>query len=346
MGRKKGEDDDDLLDDEAAEKALNGEDRDEDDEDHDDDHDEDEDEEEGSEGKKKEQKEDDSDEEEPDERAVKSDESTEDDDAEREAIRERRRAERKARKEAQRAREDNLRHELAARDTVINDLQTRLAAMEQSGTRNEIQQIDSALQQLGNIYVGLKQQLEEGTTKQNGQAVADATEKMLQVRQRAEQLVNAKNQIIQRAQHPRQVPPDPRVTNYGQQWMSRHSWFKQGSRDSDSLVVSALDDALASEGVLNPSQKEYWDELSVRVRRALPHRFTSQDPSNKIRVKPRQVIAGSSRSSSGNSNGGFSLSAERVQAIKDAGRWNDPKQRQEMINEYKKYDREHRQGKE
>jgi hypothetical protein len=277
-------------------------------------------------------------------------EETDVDEAEaRERLREHRREERKARKLAQRAREDHMRSELAARDKQIESLTNRLNAVEQRGTVNEIQQIDQALLQLGNIYTDLKAQLEEGTTKQDGRLVADATEKMMLVRQRAERLAGTKQSIIQNHQRQSQLAPepDPRVVNHGQGWMNKNKWYKHGSMDQDSKIVAAIDDTLSSEG-WDPSQEDYWKELDVRVKRALPHRFTSRLPEPNIRDKtphPKQVVAGSSRSASGQRQSGFILSPERKQAMMDAGQWDDPAKRKSMIEKYRQYDREHK-GKE
>ena len=92
-------------------------------------------------------------------------------DEEREAIRVRRREERRQKKELQRQREDRLRAELAARDQIINNLSQRLQTIETRGVSSDISAVDNELNQLANVYVGLKQQLERGTENQDGRAV-------------------------------------------------------------------------------------------------------------------------------------------------------------------------------
>lgn len=259
---------------------------------------------------------------------------------EREAIRARRREERKHRKEAAKERENTLRRELQARDQIIEQLSHRLSAVEMRGAGNEIAQIDSALNQLAAAYVDAKQQLEKGTNEQDGRIVVEATERMQQIRLRAEQLSNIKNNMAQRVQQPRQTQIDPRLKNYAEEWIKSNDWYDVGGSDEDSRIVSAIDDGLAKEG-WNPSSKEYWEELTKRVKKRLPERFEKADNRVRGNGNGKSIVSGSSRSS--NSNGGskqYHLSSERVEAMKEAGLWNDPKKRAATIEAYRKYDKE------
>lgn len=281
-----------------------------------------------------------------------ADESSSDEtDEEREAIRARRREERRQKKELQRQREDRLRAELAARDQIINNLSQRLQTIETRGVSSDISAVDNELNQLANVYVGLKQQLEKGTENQDGRAVVDATEKMLQVRQRAEQLQQRKQMMVRSAQQSVAAAaqtPDPRLVSHANQWISQNSWYKVNGTDRDSRTVTALDNALTAEG-WDAATPEYWEELTERVKAALPHRMNGGralsprgEPESR-RSSGGPPVAGSSRStgSSGRSSGkDYTLSPERVEAMKELGIWNDPKRRADMIAEYKKYDKE------
>lgn len=272
-------------------------------------------------------------------------------DEEREAIRARRREERRQKKELQRQREDRLRAELAARDQIINSLNTRLQAIETRGVSSDISAIDNELNQLANVYVGLKSQLEKGTENQDGRAVVDATERMLQVRQRAEQLQQRKQMMARSAQQSAAAAaqvPDPRLVNHANRWISDNQWYKVNGTDRDSRIVTALDNALTAEG-WDATTPEYWEELSARVADALPHRFARKQEMqrNNGAQKPSAggpPVAGSSRTSAsaGRAGGGkdYTLSPDRVNAMKELGIWDDPKRRADMIAEYKKYDKE------
>jgi hypothetical protein len=269
-----------------------------------------------------------------DERVVAEGEQTEE--QELEARRERRRKERKQQREARKQRETLLRNEIAARDKLIENLAHRVQAMEQRGAGSEIQDIDNAINSLASSYVEAKQQLETAAEANNGKLVAQATERMQQIRIRAEQLAAVKNSKLQQAQAAQKTEPqvDPRLQNYASNWMSEHSWYKHGANDADSRRVKAIDDAIAAEG-WNPNTPEYWEELSNRVRKELPHRYKND---YNERTQKRAIVSGSSRVSRESSQGTYQLSAERVAAMKELGIWDDPKRRAEMIAEYKKYD--------
>ena len=261
-------------------------------------------------------------------------------DPEREAIRARRREERRAKREAVKARENVLRAELAARDQLIENLTRRISTIEQRSAGGDISQIDAELNRLANVYVSAKQNLAKGTEEQDGRLVVESTETMQQVRERAEQLVAAKNAMIQRAQQAQQVPVrevDPRLKTYAERWLNENKWYNVNGKDEESRIVKRIDDEIAAEGY-NPNSPEYWDELTNRVKKSLPKRFERSDNSTR-RTPP---VSGSSRSgsSSSSSQTSYSLSPERVAAMKEIGVWDDPKKRAAMIAEYKRYDKE------
>ena len=265
--------------------------------------------------------------------------SSDDDDAEneREAIRERRRQERKHRKEAQREREDTLRRELAARDAVINELREKMDTFERRNNGSELAQIENAKKQSAQAYQFFKDQIRVAGEAGNHAAVADATEKMIQAQRRFDELNNVERAYKQRQSAPQ--PLDPRLANHAQEWMSKNKWYDPSAKDQDSEIAMRIDQRLAQEG-WDPTTKEYWEELDSRVKKYLPHRANSGKVSS---VKPKSVVTGGSRESSGaTQQATYKLSSERVKALKDAGIWDDPKQRAEAIKRFKEYDKQNR----
>lgn len=257
------------------------------------------------------------------------------DDDERERIRERRREERKHRKLAQREREDTLRRELAARDAVINELRSKMDAFERRNTGSEMAQLENAKKQTAQAYNFFKDQIRVATEAGNGAAVADATEKMFQAQRKFDELTAYENRFKQSQAAPQ--PLDPRLVNHAQEWMSRNKWYDATAKDPDSQIAMTIDQQLAREG-WDPTTKEYWQELDLRVKKYLPHRVNSGKISG---VKPRSVVTGSGREASGGSTQGtYKLSADRVQALKDAGIWDDPKQRAEAVKRFREYDKQ------
>lgn len=58
-------------------------------------------------------------------------------------------------------------------------------------------------------------------------------------------------------------------------------------------------------------------------------------------AKPKAVVAGSGRDSGGSGKTGtYKLSAERVQAMKDAGIWDNPEKRAEAVKRYREFDKQ------
>lgn len=259
-------------------------------------------------------------------------------DDEREAIRQRRREERKHRKEAQREREDTLRRELAARDAVINEMRGRLDAVERRNTGSEMAQLNAEKQKTVQVYNHFKNQIRIATEAGNGAAVADATEKMMQAQRRFDELTNYEKAYNQRGAQPQAL--DPRLINHAQEWMGRNNWYDPSGRDPDSRITLTVDQQLAEEG-WDPTTKEYWQELDIRIKKYLPHRQNSGKINS---TKPKSVVTGSGRESASTqtTNTTYKLSAERVKALKDAGIWDDPKQRAEAVKRFREFDKEHK----
>lgn len=257
-------------------------------------------------------------------------------DEEREAIRERRRKERHNKKQAQREREDTLRRELAARDAVISELRGKVDLIERRNTGSEMAQLENSKKQAVQAYNFFKDQIRIGTESGNGAAVADATEKMFQAQRRLDDLTKFESAFKQKQQAPQ--PLDPRLVNHAQGWMERNKWYDPTAKDQDSRIAMTLDQQMANEG-WNPTTPEYWQELDTRIKKYLPHRASSGKISNN---KPRSVVPGSGRESSSSAGGAstsYKLSGDRVQALKDAGIWDDPKQRAEAIKRFREFDK-------
>ena len=264
-----------------------------------------------------------------------SEEDSGDTDEEREAIRERRRQERKHRKQAQREREDTLRRELSARDAIINELRQKVEAVERRNTGSELAQIETGKKQAAQAYSFFKDQIRIAGEAGNHAAVADATEKMIQAQRRFDEFARVETAFKQRQTAPQ--PLDPRLASHAQDWMSKNSWYDPSGQDQDSEIAMRIDQRLAQEG-WDPTTKEYWDELSARVKKYLPHRVSGGKVAN---TKPRSVVTGGGReANSAASAKTYKLSSERVSALKEAGLWDDPKKRAEAIKRFRDYDKQ------
>lgn len=258
---------------------------------------------------------------------------------ERERIRERRREERQRKKQIQREREESLRRQVEAERHRVNELTERLAIIERRSTGSEMAQLDDSIKKAAEASEWFKGQIAEAASQGNHLGVAEATEKMIAAREEAQRLARIKDAHSQRQQ---QAPAlDPRVHQHLVRFQEKHKWFDGANEDS--RVARAIENSLAGEG-WDVRLPQYWEELDFRLKKYLPHRFNSASvPSEKQRESRRNVITGSGReSSSGASKGEYNLSPERVQALKDAGAWENPEKRAKMIKAYREYDKSNR----
>lgn len=263
-----------------------------------------------------------------------------------EARRERNRARRAQNKESRKNYIESLKRELAARDSVINDLSTRVASVERQGQGSQLAQIDSALKEAEQYYNHFKTVNRQAIEQADGALAVDAQEKMFAARQRYEMLTNAKKQMTQQ-QVQKPQPLDPRMQMHAEGWMQKNDWYDPSGQDMDSDIVLKLDDRLVQEG-WDPKTQEYWEELDSRVKKYLPHRFNStyNKPQSVGQTRQARVpVSGGASSSSGNAKGTYHLSAERVKALKEAGAYDDPVKRADAIRRYQEFDKQQAQSK-
>ena len=282
--------------------------------------------------------------------------TSEEDEAERARIREERRQERQLKKQRAREEKERLQREVAQERERTRQLEERLAAIERRNSGAEVAQVDQVIGQTEQAYRYFKDQIKVATEAGDGAKVAEATEKMVLARERLAQLNQVKVAVQQRQNA---APPlDPRLVSNAQQFMNRHKWYRPDGQDMDSQILRNIDNAVANEG-WDPTTPQYWEELENRVKKYLPHRIARGkvqakdddddfEDAQSSRPKPKSAVAGSGEGSGAARGAGgkqtFKLSAERVQALKEAGMWDDPAQRQAAIKRFRDYDRQHAKG--
>jgi len=259
-------------------------------------------------------------------------------DDEREAIRARRRQERHDKKQAIRDREDSYRRELASRDAVINDMKQRLDVIDQKSHGSEVAQLDAAIKQSAEAYHYFKGQIALGVQAQDGNAVAEAQEQMIIAQRKYEDFTNTKKAWQQNSQ---KTPPlDPRTAENGRKFIERNPWYANDNDSEDVDIAKAIDRRLHKDG-WDPVTPQYWEELEKRLQKKLPHRYKKVYSQEKEVPRDRpNTVSGSDRESAPNGSvSNFTLSSKRVQALKDAGMYNDRVLRDRMIKRYKEEDR-------
>lgn len=251
--------------------------------------------------------------------------------------REARRNERKRRREAHRFARDKSREELQWLMEQNKALQQRLEAVEshalaaQKGSLD--QNYNSALNNVRAAEMALAKAIEVG----DGNRVPELLRQRDQAMAQATELNRMKNQFSN-------TPPvqNAAVRERAEKWAEKNRWFNANGNDSDSIAAKAIDAGLIAEG-FDPSTKRYWKELDRRIADRLPHRFADDEdsdynpPERSGRRGP--PVSGSREISSPGSRKVY-LSPERVQAMKDAGYWDDPVLRQRMLKRYQETDRE------
>jgi hypothetical protein len=250
------------------------------------------------------------------------------------AIRASRREKRRLKKQMHREnqREKDLRFQQLAKQN--QELLARLSAVEHRTHGSEMARIDKAIedQQVRIQYAKMK--IAEATTAQDGEALANAQEVWFEARRASEALENLKKQA---SQPKRQAPtaPDMAVQRHAGNWMERNAWYDPGKKDRDSKIATVIDEEIVSEG-WDPRSADYWTELDDRLKEALPHRYNHDIDGKSSPKRPRSVVTGSGRESAASSGGKntFTLSRDQVQAMKDAGMWEDPALRSKMIRRY------------
>lgn len=267
--------------------------------------------------------------------------SEHDTEEERAAKTERNRQRRKEGREKRREYVETLKRELAARDNIINEMSQRLSVVERKSSGSEMAQLETAEREAIQYYNHFKQLNQQAIEQANGAAATEAQEKMFAAKQRYDQIQNIKRAMQQRQQQP--APLDPRLVNHAQQWMEKNGWYDPNGSDEDSALVLSLDSRLAAQG-WDPTTPQYWEELDARVKKYLPHRVNQGYNRQQVGNRPKVPVAGSGRESAASSNtsSSYRLSPERVQALKDAGLWDDPKARAAAIQRFQQYDKEQR----
>ena len=264
-------------------------------------------------------------------------------DEEREAIREARREERRLKKDLKRQREISAKNKITALERRNEELARRLAAVENTAVSYQFAQIDKAIEDEATRVEYAKMKMLQATQSGDAASQVEYLEQLTEAKQRLQQAQHYKKQQIEQAKAPKQNVPNPVTTEVQQnatRWLKKNSWYDPQARDTDSRIAKVIDQELVADG-WNPADPEYWNELDSRLASRLPHRYTSKGGSNK-RANPTS----SSRVANTNSSkpGTITLSRDRVQAIKDAGAWDDVNRRNKMIRAYAQYDRENNKG--
>ena len=272
-------------------------------------------------------------------RAAEAEDDLEENDEDREKLREARREERRLKKELAKQRDTTARNKISALERRNAELAERLAKVESAAVSYQFAQIDKAIEDEATRVEYAKMKMLQAAQANDAAAQVEYLEQLTEAKQRLQQTQHFKKQQLEQAKNPKQNVPTPlteEVQQNATRWLKRNSWYDPEARDTDSRIAKVIDQELATDG-WDPSDPEYWEELDNRLSARLPHRYTSKGGASTRRGGPTASSRVANTAST--TPGSFRLDPNRVQAIKDAGAWDDVNKRNKMIRAYAAYDR-------
>jgi hypothetical protein len=290
-------------------------------------------------GAKVEASDEDSSDEQDDHQDDNDDQNDEETDEERAKIREARREERRLKKELSKQRTASDKHKISALEKRNEELARRLAAVENTASSYQFAQIDKAVEDEATRVEYAKMKMLQAAQENDAVAQMEYLEQLTEAKQRLQQVQHYKKQQLEAAKAPKQNVPNEmaaEVQRNAERWLKKNSWFDTQARDTDSRIAKVIDQELASDG-WDPSDSEYWEELDNRLAARLPHRYTTKGGKTQRSAGPTASSRVANTASA--KPGTITLSRDRVQAIKDAGAWDDVEKRNKMIRAYASYDR-------
>lgn len=264
------------------------------------------------------------------------------DEDEREKIREARREERKLKKELAKQREASAKHKISALERRNEELARRLASLEDTAASYQFAQVDKAIEDEATRVEYAKMKLLQASQAGDAEGQVEYLEQLQESKQRLAQIQAYKKQQLDNARQPKQNVPNEistEVQKNATAWLKNNKWYDPQARDTDSRIAKVIDQELAADG-WDPADPEYWDELDNRLSARLPHRYAAKTGKEPKRAGP--TASARTANPSGKSANTITLSRDRVQAIKDAGAWDDPAKRNKMIKAYANFDKQNR----
>jgi len=248
------------------------------------------------------------------------------------AVREARRARRRAKKDLVRRTSEEKDQRLQMLQRQNQELMERLSVVERKTHSSDLARLDKAIEEEELRYRYAAQKMKDATSASDGEAFGRAQEMWYEARRKIEAMKSLKDRAAQATKQ--QGAVNPQVTRLANSWMDRNDWYDPSGSDEDTAIAKVVDRKLTEEG-WDPASQDYWEELDRRLQKRLPHRYTDSVDDHSRRSRPRSVVTGSGREVGGGaSRSTFVLSPEQVRAMKDAGLWDDPQKRANMIKRY------------
>lgn len=254
----------------------------------------------------------------------------EDDDLSRDDRNRRNREERQRKKDAQKRARERDKRRLESLTNEIQRLREEVTAVRGDTIGHTVKaaenDLSAAQREIEQAEYIIARALEEG----NPADVVAAMRLRDDAKAKAASLSQSKTQIEQQREKLTQPKAaDPRVVENARAWMSANPWYTPNGSDDASRVTAQIDSELVREGY-DPASTTYWKELSERVQDELNDRADTKRKAPPVRGN-RESVPSTSRKE-------VYVTPERKQAMIEAGAWDDPVARKEMLKYYRDYD--------
>lgn len=240
------------------------------------------------------------------------------------------------RRELQRRAKQRAEEEMALLRQQLAQTQQRLATVEGHALSTNEQAIMAQLAQAQEEHRQAEFIIAKATEAGNGDDVVAAMRIRDAAAARAQQLAQAQQHYAAARQQAAQPQVDPGVVNYAREWIAANSWYDPNGRDEDSRITKQIDDQLAREG-WDPRTRSYWEELTRRTAEKLngpePQKRGGEPGGRKA-----PPVGGSREHAPVSTRKEVYVTPERKQAMIDAGVWDDPVRRKQMLKAYRDYD--------
>lgn len=256
--------------------------------------------------------------------------------------------ERQKRRQRQKAARDAAQSRLRILEAQNTQLAQRLEALEGGQTNTQKAMTASAIEAARAEVTRAERIMAAAVEAGNGADVVEAT----QLRDEARDSVRALEAFNKTLDAPRPVAApvnNPAAESFKSTWMAQNPWFNVQGGDEDSEVTLVIDRNVKAAG-FDPSTIEYWQELTRRVARRLGGSASSAretardpvDPAAPSSTKRKGPPMGDSRNHAPPSTRReVYVTPERKKAMQEAGYWDDPAKRAQMLRSYAAHDRDH-----
>lgn len=242
------------------------------------------------------------------------------------------------RRQVQKLAKENAQRELRMLREQNDVLARRLSAVEGNALSHNEMALDGRLNEARNEVRQAEQIIARAVEAGNGDDVATAMRLRDEAKTRETQLQAVQYQLSQAKNQP--AAPDPRVSSLAQEWMAANPWYDPKGGNEDSAITNAIDTRLVAEGY-NPAGVEYWQELTNRLRtRVAPAARTRKAPEGDGAPRKKAPPMGNTREHAPQSTKReVYVTPDRKQAMIEAGYWDDPVKRTQMLKAYQAHDR-------